>query len=91
MCHLLVTARYDRVSGVQLENLFKIILYSFFAGVTVFLGGLLSKCFERHFQDGLIKKEIIHTSIAFGGGIIVVAVFQWWHTLLNISRYCTNV
>jgi ZIP family zinc transporter len=57
-----------------MEDLFKIILYSFFAGVTVFLGGLLSKYFERYFQDGFVKEEILHTSIAFGGGIIVAAV-----------------
>ncbi len=57
-----------------MEDLFKIILYSSFAGVTVFLGGLLSKYFERYFQDGLVKEEIIHTSIAFGGGIITAAV-----------------
>jgi len=50
------------------------ILYSFFSGVTVFLGGALSKLFERHFREGLLKEEIIHTSVAFGGGIIIAAV-----------------
>ena len=57
-----------------MEDLFKTILYSSFAGVTVFLGGLLSKYFERYFQDGLVKEEVLHTSIAFGGGIIIAAV-----------------
>jgi ZIP family zinc transporter len=57
-----------------MENLCKIILYSSFAGVTVFLGGLLAKYFERYFRDGLIKEEILHTSVAFGGGIIIAAV-----------------
>jgi len=57
-----------------MEDLFKIILYSSFSGVTVFLGGLLSKYFERYFQDGLVKEEVLHTSIAFGGGIIIAAV-----------------
>jgi len=38
------------------------------------LGGLLSKYFERYFQDGLVKEEVLHTSIAFGGGIIIAAV-----------------
>lgn len=57
-----------------MEDLFKIILYSSFAGVTVFLGGLLSKYFEKYFQDGLVKEEVLHTSIAFGGGIIIAAV-----------------
>ena len=57
-----------------MENLIKIICYSFFSGITVFLGGFLSKLFERHFRKGLIKQEIIHTSVAFGGGIIFAAV-----------------
>ncbi len=57
-----------------MEELLKIILYSFLAGVTVFLGGLLSKYFERYFHNGFAKEETIHTSIAFGGGIIVAAV-----------------
>jgi len=55
-------------------NLFKIILYSSFSGVTVFLGGFISKLFERYFRAGLVKEEIIHTSVAFGGGIIIAAV-----------------
>ena len=57
-----------------MEDLVKIILYSSFAGITVFLGGLLSKYFERYFPDGFVKAEVLHTSIAFGGGIIVAAV-----------------
>ncbi|MCP5004948.1 MAG: divalent cation transporter [Planctomycetes bacterium] len=57
-----------------MEDIFKIIMYSSLAGVTVFLGGLLSKYFERYFRDGLVKEEILHTSIAFGGGIIIAAV-----------------
>ncbi len=57
-----------------MENLIKIIGYSFFSGITVFLGGVLSILFERYFKEGLVKKVIIHTSIAFGGGIIIAAV-----------------
>jgi len=57
-----------------MEDLFTIILYSSFAGVTVFLGGLLSKYFQRYFQDGPVREEVLHTSIAFGGGIIIAAV-----------------
>ena len=57
-----------------MEDLIKIIGYSFFSGITVFLGGFLSKLFERYFREGLIKEEIIHTSVAFGGGIIMAAV-----------------
>jgi len=57
-----------------MEDLFRIILYSSFAGVTVFLGGLLSRYFEKFLLDGLVKEEILHTSIAFGGGVIIAAV-----------------
>lgn len=57
-----------------MEDLLKIIGYSFFSGITVFLGGFLSRIFERYFREGLIKEEIIHTSVAFGGGIIIAAV-----------------
>jgi len=57
-----------------MEDLIKIIAYSFFSGITVFLGGFLSKIFERYFREGLVKEEFIHTSVAFGGGIIMAAV-----------------
>ncbi|MBL0721002.1 MAG: divalent cation transporter [Sulfurovum sp.] len=57
-----------------MEDLIKIMIYSFLSGMTVFLGGLLSKLFENHFQEGEIKEEIVHTSVAFGGGIIIAAV-----------------
>jgi len=57
-----------------MDDLLKIIGYSFFSGITVFIGGLLSKLFERYFQKGIVKEEIIHTSVAFGGGIIIAAV-----------------
>ncbi len=57
-----------------MHDIFKIVLYSSLSGITVFLGGLISKAFEKHFKQGIIKEEIIHTSIAFGGGIIVAAI-----------------
>jgi len=57
-----------------MELVLRIILYSFFAGITVFFGGLLSKYFQEHSKDGLLDEDILHTSIAFGGGIIVAAV-----------------
>ena len=57
-----------------MEEILRVILYSFFSGITVFLGGLLSKIFEKYFQDSSLKEEIIHASIAFGGGIIIAAV-----------------
>ncbi len=57
-----------------MDDLMRIALYSSLAGVTVFLGGLLANVFDRHVREGLLKEEILHTSIAFGGGIIVAAV-----------------
>ncbi len=57
-----------------MDDLIKIIGYSFFSGITVFLGGFLSKLFERYIREGIVKEEFIHTSVAFGGGIIVAAV-----------------
>ncbi|MCK5306318.1 MAG: divalent cation transporter [Candidatus Omnitrophica bacterium] len=57
-----------------MEIILKIVLYSSLSGITVFLGGLLSRLFERHFRKGLIKEGALHTSIAFGGGIIIAAV-----------------
>ncbi len=57
-----------------MEDLLTIILYSSLSGITVFLGGFVSKLFENHFREGLVKEEILHTSVAFGGGIIIAAV-----------------
>lgn len=53
---------------------FKLILFSGFAGVTVFIGGLLANLFEHHIKDGLVKREIIHTLMSFGAGIILSAL-----------------
>ena len=44
------------------------------AGVSIFLGGLLSHYFGRHLKSGFIKQEIIHISIAFGGGLLLAAL-----------------
>ncbi|WP_034920028.1 ZIP family metal transporter [Gillisia sp. CAL575] len=51
-----------------------IILYSLLSGSTVFLGGLLSHYFGEHVKNGLVKSEIIHSTTAFGGGILIAAV-----------------
>lgn len=51
-----------------------ILLFSLLSGSTVFLGGLLSYYFGDHVKSGLIKAEIIHSSTAFGGGILMAAV-----------------
>lgn len=49
-------------------------LYSSLAGITVFIGGISAWIFDKFSKDGEIREEIIHTSIAFGGGIIIAAV-----------------
>jgi ZIP family zinc transporter len=57
-----------------MEDILKIILYAFISGITIFLGGVIAYFFERYMQKGPIKAQIIHTSIAFGGGILIAAV-----------------
>ena len=57
-----------------MEAILRIVLYSFLSGITVFLGGFLSKYFERHLREGLVKEKVLHTSVAFGGGIMIAAV-----------------
>ena len=57
-----------------MSDIVKIIEYSFFSGITVFFGGVFSWVFQQHFEDGPLKNTIIHSSISFGGGIIIAAV-----------------
>lgn len=57
-----------------MTNLQLILVFSLLSGSTVFLGGLCSHYFGEHVKSGLIKAEIIHSSIAFGGGILMAAV-----------------
>lgn len=52
----------------------KIILFSGFAGITVFIGGLLANYFNHHIKESPIKHEITHTLMSFGSGIILSAV-----------------
>jgi ZIP family zinc transporter len=55
-------------------ELYSIILYSFCSGIMVFIGALLGKYFENHFHIKAIKSKVIHTSMAFGAGIMTSAV-----------------
>ncbi|MFT6883222.1 MAG: ZIP family zinc transporter [Marinoscillum sp.] len=57
-----------------MADLTRIIIYSFLSGSTIFFGAILSHYFGDHVKAGLIKAEIIHLSIAFGGGILMAAV-----------------
>jgi ZIP family zinc transporter len=52
----------------------KLILYSGFAGITVFLGGLLANYFNHHIKESPVKYEVTHTLMSFGAGIILSAV-----------------
>ncbi len=54
--------------------LFKLILFSGFAGATVFIGGLLANLFDHHVKDSPVKYEIVHTLMSFGAGIILSAI-----------------
>lgn len=51
-----------------------IVLYSFFSGITVFIGGLLSWIFQQRVAEPVLKDEVLHTTVAVGGGILVAAV-----------------
>lgn len=52
----------------------QIILFAGFAGITVFIGGLLANYFNHHVKDTPLKPIITHTVMAFGGGIILSAI-----------------
>ena len=52
----------------------KLILFSGFAGVTVFIGGLLANYFNHHVKESPVKYEVTHTMMSFGAGIILAAV-----------------
>ena len=54
--------------------LLEIILFSGFAGITVFIGGLLANYFNHHIKETPVKYEIIHTLMSFGSGIMLSAV-----------------
>lgn len=55
----------------MLINLF---LFSGFAGITVFIGGLLANYFNHHVKESPVKYEITHTLMSFGSGIMLSAV-----------------
>ncbi|MDN4753571.1 hypothetical protein QYZ87_03370 [Porphyromonadaceae bacterium W3.11] len=52
-----------------------IILYSWIAGITVFIGGIIAYFFNKKFPEkSTTKTEITHTMMSFGAGIILSAV-----------------
>ncbi|MBJ7882798.1 ZIP family metal transporter [Gelidibacter salicanalis] len=54
--------------------LLKLILFSGFAGITVFIGGILANYFNHHVNENYVKYEIIHTLMSFGSGIMLSAL-----------------
>ncbi len=52
----------------------QIIGYSLLSGSAIFLGGIIAYFFEREIKEGVVKQGIIHTLIAFGGGIMLSAL-----------------
>ncbi|AWW30774.1 divalent cation transporter [Echinicola strongylocentroti] len=57
-----------------MDTLGKILIYAGFSGITVFIGALLGNAFNNHIKKRVLKYEISHAAIAFGGGIILSAV-----------------
>ncbi|WP_227431303.1 ZIP family metal transporter [Psychrobacter sp. I-STPA6b] len=54
--------------------LLQLVLFSGFAGITVFIGGLLASTFEHYLGSNPFKQQIVHTLMSFGAGIILSAV-----------------
>lgn len=54
--------------------LLNLIVFSGFAGVTVFIGGVLANYFNHHIKESPVKYEIIHTLMSFGSGIMLSAL-----------------
>ncbi|TYA55279.1 ZIP family metal transporter [Formosa maritima] len=52
----------------------KLLLFSGFAGITVFIGGLLANFFNHHIKESPVKYEITHTLMSFGSGIMLSAI-----------------
>jgi len=56
-----------------MNKIIEITIYSLFAGITIFFGGLSARVFERYCKKS-ISSYILHWSVAFGGGILIAAV-----------------
>lgn len=52
----------------------ELFIYSWVAGITVFLGGITANLFEKQVHEGVFKAYVIHSFLAFGGGILLSAV-----------------
>jgi len=47
-------------------------VYAFTSGITILIGGLLSRL--DRFPESVMKERILHSIIAFGGGVLIAAV-----------------
>jgi len=56
----------------MMEVITQVILYSLVSGITIIIGGLLASA--DRFPDTVLKEEILHGIIAFGGGVLIAAV-----------------
>lgn len=49
-------------------------VYSFFSGITVFLGGILANFFNHHLKKSPFREEVSHLMMSFGSGVILSAL-----------------
>ena len=56
-----------------MKELAEITIYSLFAGLTIFIGSLLARMFEKY-GNKTIESYVLHYTIALGGGILIAAV-----------------
>ena len=66
--------RCYNINQIKLSMLSQLILFSGFAGATVFTGGLLANYFNHHVKESPVKYEVTHTMMSFGAGVILAAV-----------------
>ena len=57
----------------QINTIIVIATCSLLAGITIFIGGIVARIFEKYFEK-TIEAHIINWTVAFGGGILVAAV-----------------
>lgn len=55
-----------------MEHLATVGIYSLVSGITILIGGILSRL--DHFAESELKQNILHSIIAFGGGVLIAAV-----------------
>ena len=52
----------------------ELIIFAGFAGITVFIGGILANYFNHHIKESPVKYEVTHTLMSFGAGVILSAL-----------------